>query len=782
MSAIAFQGSAGPYRIDLRTDPAVVPVGNAKLLVALTDSTGKPVADAVVKVLAQMPSMPMGEREQTATPVQGKPGVYQVDSVFAMAGSYNARISISGPAGAASTTIIVETGQDSAESGAGLPVLPVALVLLVLALSVWIFIRLRRVGVKPDVSGLAHGRIVGWLAFLALVIAGAVWAVSNLRRPGSMTPLAAQGMAMSTPPPPGTAAVTLATVKRGTIESTVRYTGQVVGYVEQDLFPRVTGALVYMPLYVGDSVHRGQVLARLDVSQLAPQVAEKRSMEEAAAAGLASSRADYNAASAMLDQASAEHDQFMAAIDEATANLSAAQENETAMAAQLASAEADAQSAVARRNSAQADETFWQQELGRMDELFKAKALSRSEYQETVSQEAKARAALAEMQSDLSSARAKISAASATVRQADAGVVAAQRKLAEAKSEMRVHRAHVVSAQASRASAHEKVAQADAGLRQAAADVEAAVANEGYATITSPIDGVVIQRNVTQGTLVQPGISILRIAQIDPIRIQANVPASDLERVRLGARVRIWDAATGRSPVEAAVTSISPSVDPTGRIGVVEALVRNPKRRLMPGQFDSMNITTGSAQNVLIVPNEAVQEAEGGSYVWVAEPVGVAGQYAVRRVPVQPGVSDGQSTAIPNGLQEGQKVVTSGFVNLQEGFDVSETAEPGVETPSATPMPPGMKMPGDASGTIIHVGTTAFEPSTVTLTAGEPAKITFLRTTEQTCATEVIFPELGIRKALPLNQPVTIDLGPGPQRTICFECGMKMLKGQVVVR
>ena len=58
------------------------------------------------------------------------------------------------------------------------------------------------------------------------------------------------------------------------------------------------------------------------------------------------------------------------------------------------------------------------------------------------------------------------------------------------------------------------------------------------------------------------------------------------------------------------------------------------------------------------------------------------------------------------------------------------------------------------------VGDTAFEPATLALRAGVPARVTFVRTRATTCATEVVFPTLNIKKALPLNEPVTIELTP----------------------
>ena len=75
-----------------------------------------------------------------------------------------------------------------------------------------------------------------------------------------------------------------------------------------------------------------------------------------------------------------------------------------------------------------------------------------------------------------------------------------------------------------------------------------------------------------------------------------------------------------------------------------------------------------------------------------------------------------------------------------------------------------------------------YEPATITLRAGAPARITFLRTADKTCGTEVVFPSLNIKRALPLNEPVEIEFMPAKAGDIAFACGMNMLHGTVVVR
>ena len=78
-----------------------------------------------------------------------------------------------------------------------------------------------------------------------------------------------------------------------------------------------------------------------------------------------------------------------------------------------------------------------------------------------------------------------------------------------------------------------------------------------------------------------------------------------------------------------------------------------------------------------------------------------------------------------------------------------------------------------------------FTPSALTLPlggAGSKAAVTFTRTSDDTCANEVVIPELGVKQALPLNTPVKVDIPTDGARTLTFQCGMAMYKGSLLVK
>jgi plastocyanin domain-containing protein len=96
---------------------------------------------------------------------------------------------------------------------------------------------------------------------------------------------------------------------------------------------------------------------------------------------------------------------------------------------------------------------------------------------------------------------------------------------------------------------------------------------------------------------------------------------------------------------------------------------------------------------------------------------------------------------------------------------------------------PGPTSTEDAARSIlpISVGEHGFQPSRVSLKRKHPAALRFTRVSDKTCAKEVVFPELGLRKELPLNQPVDVPIPTDAAHQLSFQCGMGMYRSAVVI-
>jgi plastocyanin domain-containing protein len=109
----------------------------------------------------------------------------------------------------------------------------------------------------------------------------------------------------------------------------------------------------------------------------------------------------------------------------------------------------------------------------------------------------------------------------------------------------------------------------------------------------------------------------------------------------------------------------------------------------------------------------------------------------------------------------------------------------GCSKKTEAPSEPEPPLPAAAPGvqqTKIIVNDKGFTPSHVDIAKGKPASLVFVRMTDDTCATQVVFPELKLEKELPLRTPVAIDLPTTDARTVTFQCGMGMYKSAVVVQ
>jgi RND family efflux transporter MFP subunit len=484
------------------------------------------------------------------------------------------------------------------------------------------------------------------IAVVTVTLVVTDWVVHRFHVPGHLDVVAAQAMDMSEMrPPTGAAPVALAMVRKGSLADTVTYTGSVVAYNEQDISPRITGDLVSLLVYSGDTVKVGQLVAQLDVSQVGPQATQ------AAAQARAAEIAEHVASDVQVQSQEAGRLQ-------AQAQLEVTRQEVPDVQAQAQAAQDGVRDAQAGVQSAQASANYWKTEIVREKQLADAGAVSEQEYQNELAQSQAAEAAVTQ-------ALAKVTQAQAMTRSAQVKVVQARQQVTASAAAARVASEDVAVAQG-------QAAQAQAQAASAQASAASAAAQQGYARITSPADGLVTSRPVAPGTLVQPGTVILKIAEIARVRVQANVAVEDMAGIHVGSPVQIM-VEGGQSPaIHAHVTSVFPSADPQTRTAVVEAVISNPGDRLLPGAFVTMHITKGNITDRLLVPADALLYQGGQGYVWVA---GGTENASAQEIAVQPGASDGTWTEVTSpDLSAGERVVVHGQAGLVDGAHMVATA------------------------------------------------------------------------------------------------------------
>ena len=179
-----------------------------------------------------------------------------------------------------------------------------------------------------------------------------------------------------------------------------------------------------------------------------------------------------------------------------------------------------------------------------------------------------------------------------------------------------------------------------------------------------------------------------------------------------------------------------------------------------------------------MIPRSAVQNVGDRTVVYLVnrkEP----GTFVEREVRL--GMATGNQVSVLAGVQTGDVVVGEGSFSVRAelerlGLRAAPTSGTAGSTPDARPGVPQVE------NVRVTVTEASFDPQRIVLRAGAPARITFTRTSDKTCATAVVFASLNIRRELPLNVPVTIEFTPDKVGEIAFACGMNMLRGTVVVQ
>jgi cobalt-zinc-cadmium efflux system membrane fusion protein len=197
-----------------------------------------------------------------------------------------------------------------------------------------------------------------------------------------------------------------------------------------------------------------------------------------------------------------------------------------------------------------------------------------------------------------------------------------------------------------------------------ASDIDALAGKSSLAAVfslTSPISGIVIERNGTIGATVGSDANVFKIIDISSVWIDANVFEKDLKRVRRGQEVKVSVPAFPGVTFSGRVILVSSVVDPETRSVKVRTEVPNSDGRLKPDMFANVQIVTDLHRTAISIPQSAVLDDGGKSVVFIAEGSG----YAKRGVNL--GIQGDGRVEIIEGLQAGDKVVVKGnYLLLQQ--------------------------------------------------------------------------------------------------------------------
>lgn len=243
--------------------------------------------------------------------------------------------------------------------------------------------------------------------------------------------------------------------------------------------------------------------------------------------------------------------------------------------------------------------------------------------------------------------------------------------------------------------------QAKEQVASAKEEVQRAQTNLGYATITSPIDGVVLSKSVEEGQTVAASFStpeLFTIAQdLTNMQVVADVDEADIGDVKEGERVTFTVDAYPDDTFEGEVKQVRQEATTTNNVVTYEVVISAPNAdlKLKPGLTANVTIYTAERKGVLSVPSKAlrftpqketvgkmkiVDVANAKNKVWTIE----GNSIVAHKVNI--GMTDGTNTQIVGGIAEGTKVITG--LNVMGGEEKMPMEAQGEKSPFA-PGPPG---------------------------------------------------------------------------------------------
>jgi membrane fusion protein, copper/silver efflux system len=207
-------------------------------------------------------------------------------------------------------------------------------------------------------------------------------------------------------------------------------------------------------------------------------------------------------------------------------------------------------------------------------------------------------------------------------------------------------------------------------------------------TVRSPADGFIIEKNAVQGQAVDEGMKLYRIADLSLVWVQAQIYEQDLPFVQLGQPAGVSLSYMPDRKFRGLVTYIYPTVDEKTRTAQVRMEFHNPGFLLKPGMFATVELDASLADNALLVPGSAVLRSGEKNTVFVALD---GGKFEPRTVILGPR-GENDTYQVLGGLNEGERVVTSGQFMLDSESQLREAIQkmmnPNAPAPAPTVMAP----------------------------------------------------------------------------------------------
>ncbi len=475
--------------------------------------------------------------------------------------------------------------------------------------------------------------------------------------------------------------ITATTAALRDVVNVVEAVGTVESPFNVKIAPRFAGRIEFLQVREGDKVTKGQLLVRLDTSQIEAQVRQQQaSLAEAryrlAQAVIAQAPANASVSTQLRQQesavstAKADNDQAHAKADADTAQAEGELTNADAKykASNTAVQVADANITNAKANLENA-KTRYERLKNLLAKGFIAAQLVDDAKANLVVMQTSVDVALAQYRSAVALREANLSLLHVAERQL--AIVKVKDKADLRSSEERVKQAQAALdfARANRAQTpayKQNIEALKASVSAAEASLKSVEAQRAETQLLSPLDGYVTSRMMDTGTMATPGQPILAIQDFRQVWVTVPIQEEISRKVFVGQEAKVsFDALTGMN-FKGHIAQINPSADPSSRQFAVRVMLENSNNLIKPGMFGRVSLATDKQLQVVTVLRETVLGVEENKpYVMV-----VGEDKKATRRPIVLGGSDSNYFIVNDGLKVGEKVINVTASPIKEGQEV----------------------------------------------------------------------------------------------------------------
>lgn len=272
-----------------------------------------------------------------------------------------------------------------------------------------------------------------------------------------------------------------------------------------------------------------------------------------------------------------------------------------------------------------------------------------------------------ELLAQIKQAAATYNVSQATIRQRQADLRLAQTNLDRSKSlydRDLLPRSTMDDTDARYQAAQAQLDLATAQMESTKARLDELNINLANTVIIAPVEGFIGKRTLDPGASVGVNTSFISVVDIRTIRLVVNVVEKDLRRIIVGTSADVEVDTYPGETFNGRVARVAPILDPASRTAQMEIEIPNSSYRLKPGMYARVRFTVEKHEHALVVPTPAVVDVSGKIGVFLTS--GANNDTATFHE-VKVGLEHPDFTEVAEGLQEGQRIISTGAGGLREG-------------------------------------------------------------------------------------------------------------------